>query len=135
MLHTNYTHTSHGYTPHHTRTRQADPFGTKTERSDDGRFGGSPRSPGGSPSKSKSSVMEGAGPLVGHRFPCNQQHFEVTDHVEVVTPSPLLSAVLQRLRAAIRRCQNLQNKLESQLRLGGDGSSVRHLHFAPAGAI
>ena len=79
--------------------------------------------------------MEGAGALVGHRFPCNQQHFEVTDHVEVVTPSPLLSAVLQRLRAAIRRRQNLQNKLESQLRLGGDGSSVRRLHFAPAGAI
>jgi hypothetical protein len=60
-------------------------------------------------------TMEGAGPLVGHSFCWEHRTFEVTDHVEVCAPSPILKEVVKELRDATVKCQRLCNKLEHHL--------------------
>lgn len=60
-------------------------------------------------------TMEGAGPLVGHSFCWEHRLFEVTDHVEVCVPSPILKEVVKGLRDATVKCQRLCDKLEHHL--------------------
>lgn len=61
--------------------------------------------------------MEGACRLVGHSFWWEHRIFEVTDHVEVCAPSPILKQVVKELKDAIVKCQRLCDKMEHHLLL------------------